>query len=185
MFLPVEAFHQLNERQAEAGKPLYVNPRNTAAGSLRQKDPRVTATRPLSLIVHGLAVPGAGAADSGMPAPEDDAVPDTRRPPSRAGTSRCASGGCRSATCTRSSARLDEVREYIDHYAEHRHDPAYEIDGVVVKLDRLELQRRARLDQPGAALGDRLQVPAGGGHHPAAGHPGQRRAAPAGSRRSR
>ena len=66
VFLPVEAFHQLNERQAEAGKPLYVNPRNTAAGSLRQKDPRVTATRPLSLIVHGLAVPGAGA-ESGMP----------------------------------------------------------------------------------------------------------------------
>ncbi len=77
VYLPVEAFHQLNERQAEAGKPLYVNPRNTAAGSLRQKDPRVTATRPLSLIVHGLAVPGAGAADSGMPAPEDEAVPDT------------------------------------------------------------------------------------------------------------
>src|SRR5580704_13579540 len=45
VFMPVEAFHELNERQAEAGKPLYVNPRNTAAGSLRQKNPRVTATR--------------------------------------------------------------------------------------------------------------------------------------------
>ena len=46
VYLPVSAFHELNERQADAGKPLYVNPRNTAAGSLRQKDPRVTATRP-------------------------------------------------------------------------------------------------------------------------------------------
>jgi len=70
VFMPVADFHKLNERQADAGKPLYVNPRNTAAGSLRQKDPRVTATRPLSLIVHGLAVPGAGA-ESGMPVPED------------------------------------------------------------------------------------------------------------------
>src|ERR1700733_4579475 len=131
VFMPVEAFHELNERQAEAGKPLYVNPRNTAAGSLRQKNPRVTATRPLSLIVHGLAVPGAGA-ESGMPTPGDEAVADTapttqsgwyeqlragregrrrgprrwptlRRRPSPAGTSSCARGGCRSATCTRSS----------------------------------------------------------------------------------
>ncbi len=54
VFLPVAAFHLLNERQAEAGKPPYVNPRNTAAGSLRQKDPRITASRPLDLILHGV-----------------------------------------------------------------------------------------------------------------------------------
>ena len=54
VFLPVTAFHELNERQAEAGKPPYVNPRNTAAGSLRQKDPAVTASRPLDLILHGI-----------------------------------------------------------------------------------------------------------------------------------
>ena len=54
VFLPVEAFHELNERQAAAGKPPYVNPRNTAAGSLRQKDPAVTASRPLGLILHGV-----------------------------------------------------------------------------------------------------------------------------------
>ena len=54
VFLPVAAFNALNERQAEAGKPPFVNPRNTAAGSLRQKDPAVTASRPLDLILHGV-----------------------------------------------------------------------------------------------------------------------------------
>ena len=72
------------------------------------------------------------------------------------------------------------VREYIDYYGEHRHDVEHEIDGVVVKVDPVADPGPARLDQPGAALGDRLQVPARGGHHQAARHRGQRRAAPAG-----
>jgi DNA ligase (NAD+) len=141
VYLPVEAFHQLNERQAEAGKPLYVNPRNTAAGSLRQKDPRVTATRPLSLIVHGLAVPGAGGAESGMPAPEDEAVPDTAPTTQSGWYEQMRDWGLPVSDVYRVVDSLDQVREYIGHYAEHRHDPAYEIDGVVVKLDRLEMQR--------------------------------------------
>ena len=168
VYFPVAGFDELNEPLAEAGKPPFANPRNTAAGSLRQKDPRVTATRPLSLIVHGL-VPGPRERHA---RPEDEAVPAPA--PSRAGTSGCATGACRSATQYRVVADLDEVRDYIGYYAEHRHDQAYEIDGVVVKLDRLEMQRALGVHQPGAALGDRLQVPAGGGHHPAAGHPGQR-----------
>ncbi|HZR50611.1 MAG TPA: NAD-dependent DNA ligase LigA, partial [Streptosporangiaceae bacterium] len=141
VYLPVEAFHQLNERQAEAGKPLYVNPRNTAAGSLRQKDPRVTATRPLSLIVHGLAVPGAGGAKSGMPAPEDEAVPDTAPTTQSGWYEQMREWGLPVSDVYRVVDSLDQVREYIGYYAEHRHDQAYEIDGVVVKLDRLEMQR--------------------------------------------
>jgi DNA ligase (NAD+) len=140
VFLPVEAFHQLNERQAEAGKPLYVNPRNTAAGSLRQKDPRVTATRPLSLIVHGLAVPGAGA-ESGMPAPDDDAVPDSLPSTQSGWYEQLRAWGLPVSDVYRVVDDLDQVREYIGYYAEHRHDPAYEIDGVVIKLDRLGTQR--------------------------------------------
>src|SRR5215471_8944708 len=63
VFLPVKAFEELNERQAEAGKPPFVNPRNTAAGSLRQKDPAVTASRSLGLILHGVgAIEGEKAA---------------------------------------------------------------------------------------------------------------------------
>jgi DNA ligase (NAD+) len=141
VYLPVSAFHELNERQADAGKPLYVNPRNTAAGSLRQKDPRVTATRPLSMIVHGLAVPGAGSAESGMPAPDDEAVPDDVPSTQSGWYERLRAWGLPVSDVYRVVGRLDEVREYIEHYAEHRHDPAYEIDGVVVKLDRLEVQR--------------------------------------------
>jgi DNA ligase (NAD+) len=140
VFLPVEAFHQLNERQAEAGKPLYVNPRNTAAGSLRQKDPRVTATRPLSLIVHGLAVPGAGA-ESGMPTPEDEAVADGAPTTQSGWYEQLRAWGLPVSDVYKVVDDLDGVREYIAYYAEHRHDPPYEIDGVVIKLDRLEIQR--------------------------------------------
>jgi DNA ligase (NAD+) len=140
VFMPVADFHKLNERQAEAGKPLYVNPRNTAAGSLRQKDPRVTATRPLSLIVHGLAVPGAGA-ESGMPVPEDEAVPDNVPVTQSGWYEQLREWGLPVSDVYRVVGTLDEVREYIGHYAEHRHDPAYEIDGVVIKLDRLDVQR--------------------------------------------
>jgi len=139
VFMPVSKFHELNERQAEAGKPLYVNPRNTAAGSLRQKDPRVTATRPLSLIVHGLAVPGAGS--EAMPTPDDAAVPDSAPLTQSGWYERMRDWGLPVSDAYRVVASLDEVRDYIGHYNEHRHDPAYEIDGVVVKLDRLEVQR--------------------------------------------
>jgi DNA ligase (NAD+) len=140
VFMPVADFHKLNERQAEAGKPLYVNPRNTAAGSLRQKDPRVTATRPLSLIVHGLAVPGAGA-ESGMPVPEDEAVPDSVPVTQSGWYEQLREWGLPVSDVYQVVDDLDRVREYIGHYAEHRHDPAYEIDGVVIKLDRLDVQR--------------------------------------------
>jgi DNA ligase (NAD+) len=185
VYLPVTAFHELNERQADAGKPLYVNPRNTAAGSLRQKDPRVTATRPLSLIVHGLAVPGTGLAElaqrrgveggssplgqaqlaelaqrtnseggssplglgqappaeGSMPVPEDEAVADNVPSTQSGWYERMREWGLPVSDVYKVVGSLDEVRAYIDHYNEHRHDPAYEIDGVVVKLDRLEVQR--------------------------------------------
>ena len=171
VFFPVAAFHELNEQLAEAGKPPFANPRNAAAGSLRQKDPQITATRPLGMIVHGLVVPGD---DRGSGMPARTSAPVSAPSPSRAGTSYCAAGACRSTTC-QGRADLDGVHGYIEYYGEHRHDPPYEIDGVVVKLDQLGHAAHARLHQPGAALGDRLQVPAGGGHHPAAQHRGQRR----------
>ena len=126
VFLPVAAFHELNERQAAAGKPPYVNPRNTAAGSLRQKDPAVTATRPLDLIVHGVgAVSGERA----------------ERPGSQSGWyDQMRAWGLPVSKLYQVKDGIEGVREYIAYYAEHRHDPPYEIDGVVVKLDEVAVQ---------------------------------------------
>ena len=145
VFLPVAAFEKLNEQLTSAGKPPFANPRNSAAGSLRQKDPRVTATRPLSMLVHGLYVPG-GSPEAGMPAPEDTAavaavggeIPDTQS----GWYGRLREWGLPVSDLFRVVGELAEVREYIARYAEHRHDPPYEIDGVVVKIDRLDLQRQ-------------------------------------------
>ena len=126
VFLPVAAFHALNERQAEAGKPPFVNPRNTAAGSLRQKDPAVTASRPLDLILHGV-----GAIEGEV----------TDRPDSQSGWyQRLREWGLPVSDLYRVVPDFPGVREYIGHYAEHRHDPPYEIDGVVIKLDQLAVQ---------------------------------------------
>jgi DNA ligase (NAD+) len=125
VFLPVAAFHELNVRLTEAGKPPFANPRNSAAGSLRQKDPRVTASRPLSLILHGVGVA------SGEP------------PATHSGWyERLRGWGLPVSERYQVTPELDGVRKYIARYAEHRHDPPYEIDGVVVKLDRLDLQHR-------------------------------------------
>jgi DNA ligase (NAD+) len=128
VFLPVTAFEELNERQAEAGKPPFVNPRNTAAGSLRQKDPAVTASRPLGLILHGVgAIEGEKLA----------------RPDSQSGWyDQMREWGLPVSDLYRVVPGVQAVRDYISHYAEHRHDPPYEIDGVVVKLDPIAVQRR-------------------------------------------
>jgi len=129
VFLPVSAFEELNARLTEAGKAAFANPRNSAAGSLRQKDPRVTASRPLDVIVHGVGrVEGF---------PDGDGPPETQS----GWYERMASWGLPVSDRIRVVPDLAAVHEYIDYYAEHRHDPAYEIDGVVVKLDRLDEQR--------------------------------------------
>ncbi len=126
VYLPVAAFGELNERQAEAGKPPFVNPRNTAAGSLRQKDPSVTASRPLGLILHGVG------------AIEGETTP---RPVSQSGWyDQLRAWGLPVSDLYRVVDDIDGVRGYIAHYAEHRHDPPYEIDGVVVKLDPIAVQ---------------------------------------------
>ena len=127
VFLPVAAFEELNRKLTEAGKPPFANPRNSAAGSLRQKDPRVTASRALDLILHGVG------RVEGLDGP----------PQSQSGWyDRLRSWGLPVSALYKVVPDLDGVRAYIAHYAEHRHDPPYEIDGVVVKIDELAVQAR-------------------------------------------
>src|SRR5690242_16029684 len=125
VYFPTAGFEELNAALVAAGKEPYANPRNTAAGSLRQKDPRITASRPLRLLVHGMGARRGFEPDSqshayeamkswGLPVSEYYQVVDD----------------------------LEGVQRYIDHYGEHRHDLEHEIDGVVVKIDQLSLQRR-------------------------------------------
>ena len=144
VFLPVAAFEKLNESLLDAGKPAFANPRNSAAGSLRQKDPGITASRALDAIIHGIGGWRAArhrTASAAPPPGQERGISRERPTRSRAGMSGCASGACRSAACTRSCRDMAGVREYIAYYGEHRHDPPYEIDGVVVKIDQIELQR--------------------------------------------
>jgi DNA ligase (NAD+) len=140
VFFPVAGFHELNEKLGEAGKALFANPRSAAAGSLRQKDPKITASRPLGMIVHGLVVPGGDPGAAGMPEPGETALasaPDTQS----GWYDRLRGWGLPVSDLVKIVPDLDGVRSYVAHYGEHRHDTPYEIDGVVVKIDPLDQQR--------------------------------------------
>jgi DNA ligase (NAD+) len=146
VFLPEAAFERLNESLREAGKPAFANPRNAAAGSLRQKDPRVTASRELDAIAHGIGrVVGSSAADiSGAAAGPSDEGHLEGAPPTQSGWyEQLREWGLPVSDRYRVVAELSVVREYIEYYSDpaHRHEPPYEIDGVVVKIDSLETQR--------------------------------------------
>ncbi|HEX4471417.1 MAG TPA: NAD-dependent DNA ligase LigA [Nocardioides sp.] len=126
VFLPVEAFERLNESLTEAGKPPFANPRNSAAGSLRQKNPRVTASRALGMVCHGI-----GAREGFEPTAQSHAY------------EALAAWGLPTSSQVRVFGTLQEVEGYIENAGEHRHSIVpYEIDGVVVKVDDVALQRR-------------------------------------------
>lgn len=118
-------FETLNAAIVAEGKPPYANPRNTAAGSLRQKDPSVTARRRLRMICHGL-----GRTEGFTPRSQHDAY--------RA----LAAWGLPVSAHTVLVQGVDAVMDRIAYWAEHRHDIEHEIDGLVVKVDELLLQRR-------------------------------------------
>jgi DNA ligase (NAD+) len=124
VFFPVAAFNQLNEELEEAGKALFANPRNSAAGSLRQKDPRVTASRPLSVVVHGV-----GANEGLTFKNQSDAYAEL------------AKLGLPTSSRFKVCGTRAEVLEFIAYYNEHRHDVEHEIDGVVIKVDSIADQR--------------------------------------------
>jgi DNA ligase (NAD+) len=123
VFFPLAAFNELNDGLEELGKPLFANPRNAAAGSLRQKDPRVTAARPLSVVVHGIGARKGIEFESQSGAYE--VLKELGLPTSQ-----------RIKVCS----TRQEVEKYIEHYGLHRHDIEHEIDGVVIKVDSIAEQ---------------------------------------------
>jgi DNA ligase (NAD+) len=125
VFFPIAAFNELNESLEEAGKQLFANPRNGAAGSLRQKDPRVTASRPLSVVVHGV-----GAKDGVSFQSQSGAYEQLKKL------------GLPTSDRFKVCRTRKEVEEFIQYYADHRHDVEHEIDGVVIKVDSLSQQQQ-------------------------------------------
>jgi DNA ligase (NAD+) len=156
VFLPVAAFEQLNFSLQEAGKPAFANPRNAAAGSLRQKDPRVTASRALDAIVHGIGRIEGGAGESDKPEiSPDGGIVGSAAGPSEEGHlegapdsqsgwyERLREWGLPVSDRYKVVSDLEDVQAYIEYYADpaHRHETPYEIDGVVVKIDPIQAQR--------------------------------------------
>ncbi|MEV5675270.1 MULTISPECIES: NAD-dependent DNA ligase LigA [unclassified Streptomyces] len=125
VFFPMDAFEELNARLVAADDKPFANPRNAAAGSLRQKDPRVTATRPLHMVVHGIG------AREGFDIDRLSHAYELLR-----------EWGLPTAGHNKVVDSLDGVREFIAYFGENRHSVEHEIDGVVVKLDEIPLQGR-------------------------------------------
>ncbi len=125
IYMPVAEFEAMNKRQADAGERLFVNPRNSAAGALRQKDPKITAMRPLRFWAYQVGiVEGASAWPA---ATQRDTL------------ARLARAGFPVSPEARSVKGMTQVVERCRELAEARHDLAYEIDGVVTKVDDLAL----------------------------------------------
>ncbi|WP_172800394.1 MULTISPECIES: NAD-dependent DNA ligase LigA [unclassified Mycobacterium] len=125
VFFRVADFEELNAGLVAEGKPPFANPRNSAAGSLRQKNPAVTARRKLRMICHGL-----GRAEGFRPKTLHDAYRALK------------AWGLPVSEHTAQVTGMDAVTERIAYWGEHRHDVEHEIDGVVVKVDDVALQRR-------------------------------------------
>jgi DNA ligase (NAD+) len=133
VFIPSKAFLELNEQMVEAGKAPFANPRNAAAGSLRQKDPALTAQRPLSMFVHGIG------AREGLEAPSQSETYALLH-----------EWGLPTSPYFKVLDSYDDVLKFIEHFGDHRHDLLHEIDGIVIKVDDFALQR---------ALGHTSRVP--------------------------
>lgn len=124
VFIASDDFVKLNESMVASGKNPFANPRNAAAGSLRQKDASVTATRPLSMFVHGVGNLG----DLGV-----ETQSDAYR--------LLSSWGLPVSPYTQTFSGFDDVIAYIEEMRERRHDLLHEIDGIVVKVDSYAAKR--------------------------------------------
>nr|WP_324606742.1 NAD-dependent DNA ligase LigA [Psychromicrobium lacuslunae] len=124
VFIASKDFITLNEQMVEAGKAPFANPRNSAAGSLRQKDPAETAKRPLSMLVHGI-----GARQGFEASSQSESYALLKE------------WGLPTSPYFKVLSSFQEILDFIAHYGEHRHDLLHEIDGIVVKIDDFDTQR--------------------------------------------
>ena len=125
VYLPLEGFRRVNQEREAQGLPVYANPRNTAAGSLRQLDPRATASRPLDIFIYGVGYA------------EDGTLPDTHWE----ALAHLQALGFKVNPRNLLLHTQDEVEEYYRRYLEEREHLEYEADGVVVKVNSFALQR--------------------------------------------
>ena len=125
VYFPLAEFNELNSSIAESGKVPFANPRNAAAGSLRQKDPKITASRPLRLLVHGV-----GAITGGDFTSQSQVY------------GALAKWGLPVSSRVETFTDLKDVRKYIAKYDAARHSLEHEIDGVVVKVDQFQMQEK-------------------------------------------
>ena len=124
VYLPVAEFRRLNEERGERGEPLYANPRNTGAGTIRQLDPKVTAARNMEIWVYSLGDPEAPE----VPVNHWDALQWLK------------GLGFRVNPENQLCRTLEEVQDYYQSWLERRHDLPYEADGVVIKVSPLDMQ---------------------------------------------
>ena len=123
VFFPLQSFDELNDSLAEAGKPRFANPRNAAAGSLRQKDPKITASRPLDVVVHGI-----GAA-TGVSFEKQSTAYELLK-----------GWGLPTSKRYKVVSSRNEVLDFIKGYEKDRHNVEHEIDGVVIKVNEISAQ---------------------------------------------
>jgi DNA ligase (NAD+) len=125
VFMSIRGFEAMNARAAEQGEKVFVNPRNAAAGSLRQLDPRITATRPLEIVCYGV-----GHVDGGS-------LPDRHS----GILAKLRDWGLRTSPEARLVEGADGLLAYYEEMGRRRHELGYQIDGVVYKVDSLDAQR--------------------------------------------
>jgi len=126
VFLPKAGFHKLNQERADEGLPLFANPRNAAAGSVRQLDPRITAKRPLDIYIYAMGYT------------EGKTVPPTHRETMEY----LKSLGFKVNPSNTLLTGIEEVKEYYQIWVDKRESLPYEADGIVVKVDSFSLQEQ-------------------------------------------
>jgi len=127
VYMPVEGLRRLNREREVSGEPLFANPRNAAAGSLRQLDPKVTATRPLDAFLYTISWTGK---DSEMPPAQEECLKAMKR------------AGLRTNPENSSFGSIEEVLRHISDWEKVRESLEYQIDGMVVKINAISQQKK-------------------------------------------